>query len=60
MLLVLLFVGRRAELEALRRYNARQMPMPIFVYGPEGCGKSRLFERPCAALRSGTRTAKRF
>jgi len=40
---VLPFVGRRAELEALRRYNARQMPMPIFVYGPEGCGKSRLF-----------------
>jgi len=40
---VLPFVGRRAELEALRRYNARQMPMPIFVYGPEGCGKSCLF-----------------
>jgi len=37
------FVGRAAELEAIRRYNARQAYLPHFVFGPEGCGKSRLF-----------------
>jgi len=38
------FVGRRAELEAVKRYNEKQMYLPIFVFGPEGCGKSRLFK----------------
>jgi len=37
------FVGRTAELEAIRRYNSRQVYLPTFVFGPEGCGKSRLF-----------------
>jgi len=37
------FVGRSAELEAVKRYNEKQMYLPTFVFGPEGCGKSRLF-----------------
>ncbi len=36
------FVGRSAELEALRMFNEAQRPKPLFVYGPEGCGKTRL------------------
>ena len=45
------FVGRAAELEAIRRYNARQVYLPIFVFGPEGCGKSRLFKEAVRRFR---------
>ena len=45
------FVGRRRELEALRLYNRSQMYMPLFVYGPEGCGKSRLFREAVRQFR---------
>ena len=45
------FVGRRAELEAVKRHNAGQMLMPLFVFGPEGCGKSRLFREAVRRFR---------
>jgi len=38
------FIGRKIELEAVEKYNAGQMYLPLFVFGPEGCGKSRLFK----------------
>lgn len=36
------FVGRRVELRALCRLNEKQMYLPLFIYGPEGCGKTTL------------------
>jgi len=45
------FVGRMAELEAVKRYNSRQVYLPIFVFGPEGCGKSRLFREAVKKFR---------
>ncbi|MEM2553552.1 MAG: ATP-binding protein, partial [Sulfolobales archaeon] len=37
------FVGRARELEWIRRRNENQVYLPIFIYGPEGCGKTTLF-----------------
>lgn len=37
------FVGRVGELEAVRVFNSRQAYLPLFVFGPEGCGKTKLF-----------------
>ncbi|HWQ18074.1 MAG TPA: ATP-binding protein [Sulfolobales archaeon] len=37
------FIGRARELEWIRRRNEGQMYLPLFVYGPEGCGKTTLF-----------------
>jgi len=53
------FVGRRAELETIRRYNARQVYLPIFVFGPEGCGKSRLFHEAVKRFREWYPTVRR-
>ena len=36
------FVDREAELEALARWSSRQRATPLYIYGPEGCGKTRL------------------
>ena len=45
------FIGRKIELEAVKRYNAGQMYLPLFVFGPEGCGKSRLFKETVRRFR---------
>ncbi len=36
------FVDRVAELGALARWSSRQRATPLYIYGPEGCGKTRL------------------
>ena len=36
------FVDREVELEALARWSSRQRATPLYIYGPEGCGKTRL------------------
>ncbi len=36
------FVNRKEELEALRTFCSRFRGLPLYVYGPEGCGKTRL------------------
>jgi len=36
------FVDRRVELEALAAWASRQRELPLYLYGPEGCGKTRL------------------
>ncbi len=36
------FVDREKELQALKELAERGTPIPIYVYGPEGCGKTRL------------------
>ena len=38
------FVDRRGEIEALMRLAEEGSPLPLFIYGPEGCGKTRLME----------------
>ncbi|HWQ16972.1 MAG TPA: ATP-binding protein [Sulfolobales archaeon] len=37
------FVGRLRELESIRDRSKLQQVKPHFIYGPEGCGKTRLF-----------------
>jgi Cdc6-like AAA superfamily ATPase len=36
------FVDRAEELEALFRFSSRFRGVPLYIYGPEGCGKTRL------------------
>ncbi|RLE56585.1 MAG: hypothetical protein DRJ40_05490 [Thermoprotei archaeon] len=36
------FVDRERELETLRELASYGSPLPIYLYGPEGCGKTRL------------------
>ena len=36
------FVGRASEISALELLSNKGAPTPIYLYGPEGCGKSRL------------------
>ncbi|MEB3779217.1 MAG: ATP-binding protein [Desulfurococcales archaeon] len=38
------FVDRRKELEALRALAERGSPSVFYLYGPEGCGKTRLMK----------------
>ncbi len=45
------FVDRRVELQALAEWCSRQRATPLYMYGPEGCGKTRL-------LREFTRRAR--
>ena len=42
--LVLRFVDRVEELRALSRLAREGSPTPIYLYGPEGCGKTRLLK----------------
>ena len=37
------FVNRNLEIEVLTRLSKYGSPFPIFIYGPEGCGKTTLF-----------------
>ncbi len=36
------FVNREEELSALRSYCSSFRSLPLYIYGPEGCGKTRL------------------
>ena len=36
------FVDREAELARLHSYAEKGMHAPLLLYGPEGCGKTRL------------------
>ena len=38
------FVDRVRELEALRDWCSKQRDVPLCIYGPEGCGKTRLLK----------------
>ena len=38
------FVDRAEELKALREWCLRRRATPLYVYGPEGCGKTRLLK----------------
>ncbi|NPA96183.1 MAG: AAA family ATPase [Crenarchaeota archaeon] len=38
------FVDRVGEIEFLSELAERGSPFPLFIYGPEGCGKTRLLE----------------
>ena len=45
------FVNRDRELRALENLVTSYRPLPIYLYGPEGCGKSRLLREFIARLR---------
>ncbi len=45
------FVDRGGELEALVRLVERGTYIPVFLYGPEGCGKTRLLQELVARWR---------
>ncbi len=36
------FVNRISEIETLRNLSESNTPSPLYLYGPEGCGKTRL------------------
>jgi ABC-type cobalamin/Fe3+-siderophores transport system ATPase subunit len=36
------FINRERELETLLRLAEAGTPLPLYIYGPEGCGKTRL------------------
>ncbi|RLE57230.1 MAG: hypothetical protein DRJ40_02645 [Thermoprotei archaeon] len=36
------FVDREYELKTLEELSRRDLPTPLYIYGPEGCGKTRL------------------
>jgi len=38
------FVDRASEMRYLLELAERGSPLPLFIYGPEGCGKTRLLE----------------
>jgi len=38
------FVNRLQELKALRDWCSKQRDVPLYIYGPEGCGKTRLLK----------------
>ena len=38
------FVNRSVELERLREYSSKGFYPVLFIYGPEGCGKTRLLK----------------
>jgi len=38
------FVDRERELEALREWCSRSRVTPLYIYGPEGSGKTRLLK----------------
>ena len=38
------FIDRLLEIEALRSLSYRGTYLPVYIYGPEGCGKSRLLK----------------
>jgi len=38
------FIDRAEELEALRRFTSEFRPVPLYIYGAEGCGKTRLLK----------------
>ena len=38
------FVDREKEFSALRRFASRGSYLPLYIYGPEGCGKTRLLK----------------
>jgi len=38
------FINRVEELEALRRFSSEFRPVPLYIYGAEGCGKTRLLK----------------
>ena len=38
------FINRIKEINALRDYCSNQRYTPIYIYGPEGCGKTRLLK----------------
>ncbi len=42
--LKLKFVNRKEELETLHRLATKGSPLVEFIYGPEGCGKTRLLK----------------
>jgi Cdc6-like AAA superfamily ATPase len=44
MLLPARFVDRERELEALREWCSRSRVTPLYIYGPEGSGKTRLLK----------------
>jgi len=38
------FIDRAREIEALRNWCSHQRYTPLYIYGPEGCGKTRLLK----------------
>jgi len=38
------FINRVEELEALRRFSSEFRSVPLYIYGAEGCGKTRLLK----------------
>ncbi len=46
------FIDRLGELSALNQLAERGAGVPIFVYGPEGCGKTRLLKEFLSPLAS--------
>ncbi len=48
------FVDRERELETLRELASYGSPLPIYLYGPEGCGKTRLLREFIKEVRGVT------
>ncbi|HDI02440.1 MAG TPA: hypothetical protein ENF93_02210, partial [Ignisphaera sp.] len=46
------FVNRNEEIEYLLKLASQGVRIPLFIYGPEGCGKTRLLEELNSILRS--------
>ena len=38
------FVNRFEEIETLKKLSEKDLPTPLYIYGPEGCGKTRLLK----------------
>ncbi len=38
------FIDRESELKGLREWCSKQRTTPLYLYGPEGCGKTRLLK----------------